>query len=302
MGCWNGTCGVSRLPIQAGDPIVLFPLLLELPNLERFEMGGGFCYAHDLAQPLTPGIRGVYNDYGGIEDLTGETLPLLQAYFANNAAEFLSREGEPADIDLTSLETVLNEGIERGELFNEDLDYSSGEVHLRPLGLMLVHANIHDELISTLGNRASWRTPEMTVRQALEAQLAPRFKAPKREAKQDHARRAIEFSLHSTALYTTLAKPERLMREFVDGTTDGGGKSKGKGKAESKKVLAPAAHAAVVDLMLFAEVLTELRTPWNYQCGAGSQSAVSKTHSVLVECMQGHLSRLAEEDEEFDEA
>jgi hypothetical protein len=64
MGCWNGTCGVSGLPIRAGEKIRVF--ILQYQNNEQIE-GGGSCYSNHLWTPYGPAIEGTYDDYGGIE-------------------------------------------------------------------------------------------------------------------------------------------------------------------------------------------------------------------------------------------
>ena len=65
MGCWNGTCAITQLPIVYEDEVVLIPLLST----------GGICShgitynATDKFIPLCLPIMGTYNDYGGIENI-----------------------------------------------------------------------------------------------------------------------------------------------------------------------------------------------------------------------------------------
>lgn len=66
MGCWNETCGVTQLPILAGDKVRLFVLRGGGPTRRE---GGGTCYINDIWSPIGPPISGVYNDYGGIEEV-----------------------------------------------------------------------------------------------------------------------------------------------------------------------------------------------------------------------------------------
>lgn len=41
MGSWNATCGVTQLPITAGDRVVLVPLIVKQPDfLARDNLGG----------------------------------------------------------------------------------------------------------------------------------------------------------------------------------------------------------------------------------------------------------------------
>lgn len=66
MGCWNGTCAVTRLPIFHGDPVVGF-LLAQCPPTEG--IAGGFYYTHGLWSPRAPHFFAKYNDYGAFEDI-----------------------------------------------------------------------------------------------------------------------------------------------------------------------------------------------------------------------------------------
>jgi hypothetical protein len=67
MGCWNGTCGISQLPILAGQRVWAF--LIGVAGYNDSCGPSGHCYSTDLGFPMTMPIRGRYNDYGGIEDI-----------------------------------------------------------------------------------------------------------------------------------------------------------------------------------------------------------------------------------------
>jgi len=68
MGCWCGTCGISHLPINAGDKIRLFFMTMQHYGNEK--EGAGFCYTNDVWYPRGLPISGEYDDYGGIENIT----------------------------------------------------------------------------------------------------------------------------------------------------------------------------------------------------------------------------------------
>lgn len=71
MGCWCETCGITQLPINAGDKVRLFVLVAQ--DDYRFHEGGagggGTCYATDRWSPIGPAIQGEYDDYGGVENI-----------------------------------------------------------------------------------------------------------------------------------------------------------------------------------------------------------------------------------------
>lgn len=61
MGSYYGTCGVTNLPIEDGDEVVLFvlenALAVSLPDCNM-------CYCDTLYYPVSPPIRATYEDYG----------------------------------------------------------------------------------------------------------------------------------------------------------------------------------------------------------------------------------------------
>lgn len=74
MGCWCETCGVTQLPINAGDKVRVFVMTSE----ENYAFskggagGGGTCYANDRWAPIGPPVQGEYDDYGGVENIVDD--------------------------------------------------------------------------------------------------------------------------------------------------------------------------------------------------------------------------------------
>lgn len=69
MGCWNGTCGLTNLPIMYGDEMYVFPIVES--------NGDSFCYSTALYRPSVLPFRAEYNDYGAGEKCTGAGLEIL---------------------------------------------------------------------------------------------------------------------------------------------------------------------------------------------------------------------------------
>jgi hypothetical protein len=67
MGCWNGTCFISNLPIRHGDEVVGF--VISYDNFKDEVGYSGSCYSEAYARPLGLPFFGTYDDYGGIEDI-----------------------------------------------------------------------------------------------------------------------------------------------------------------------------------------------------------------------------------------
>jgi len=69
MGCWNGTCGLSGLPIIHGEEMYVFPIVESYRD--------SFCYSTALYRPSVVPFRAEYNDYGAGEKCSGPALELL---------------------------------------------------------------------------------------------------------------------------------------------------------------------------------------------------------------------------------
>ena len=61
MGCWNGTCLISNMPILSGEEVVGYILRHTREDVENKSI----CYSTDYAKPVSLPIRGYYDDYGG---------------------------------------------------------------------------------------------------------------------------------------------------------------------------------------------------------------------------------------------
>ena len=90
MGCWNGTCGLTELPIIVGTDIFVFPVVESYTD--------SFCYSSALYRPSVLPFRAKYNDYGAGEDCTGIALPYLMEGIANQLIEQDVGENQYHDI------------------------------------------------------------------------------------------------------------------------------------------------------------------------------------------------------------
>lgn len=68
MECWNATCMLSQLPIKYGDDVVLIPIIKESTSVP-FQ---NIYYSNDLFKPLPIILKGQYNDYGYIDNGSGD--------------------------------------------------------------------------------------------------------------------------------------------------------------------------------------------------------------------------------------
>ena len=112
MGCWNGTCMISNLPIISGEKI---KLVILKPHLDKEEItSSGYCYATGLMSPTFLPIEGEYDDYGTIENIVEDwNTELILASFTSmyDVLEINKRELKKE----FSLYDICK-GIERGSL------------------------------------------------------------------------------------------------------------------------------------------------------------------------------------------
>lgn len=72
MGCWNKTCGLSNLPIIAGEPVYVFVLEKHDPKYSTSQ-----CESTWLYKPAMIPFYAEYNDYGAGENCSGIGLDIL---------------------------------------------------------------------------------------------------------------------------------------------------------------------------------------------------------------------------------
>lgn len=131
MGCWNETCGISNLPILAGEKIRVF--LLARGRADSWKHGGTH-YIDDLWMPLSMGIRAKYNDYGGVEEVVVESKALLAAIeLGEDAGEIetcineISRGGTTSTLGRDEVNVSHMMVIE--EIHQSMVDFSPVEAH-----------------------------------------------------------------------------------------------------------------------------------------------------------------------------
>jgi hypothetical protein len=91
MGCWNKTCGLSKLHITAGDEVLVFVLEQNHSDSER-------CYATAFWGPVLLPFYSEYNDYGGGENSFGVGLNYILDGLRKNLVEMEVGENECHDI------------------------------------------------------------------------------------------------------------------------------------------------------------------------------------------------------------
>lgn len=111
MGCWNKTCGLSNLHINAGMPVYVFVL--------EDKRDDSNCYATSLFRPLLLPFESEYNDYGGGENSSGVALPFVLKGIKDQLVEMPLGENQYHDIEVTKEkfdEALFFEAVHEGRL------------------------------------------------------------------------------------------------------------------------------------------------------------------------------------------
>lgn len=117
MGCWNKTCGLSRLHINAGEEVYVF--VIEEGNRNDTSR----CYTTALYAPLLMPFEAKYDDYGGGEDAKGVALPFILEGLREELVEMPQGENEYHDIPVTRDKFEVEnffEAVHEGRLFVKD--------------------------------------------------------------------------------------------------------------------------------------------------------------------------------------
>ncbi len=141
MGSWNNTCGLTNLPICAGDEVYVFPIY----EVDR----SGYrshCYTNALYNPSLSPFVAKYDDYGGGDDCSGITLPFTMAMITRNLVEMPVGKNEYHDI------AVKKDGFGNKEFFEAVHEhrlfidrYGSSK---RPVYFTMILKDIADRIIN----------------------------------------------------------------------------------------------------------------------------------------------------------
>ena len=140
MGCWNGTCGLTGLPIFYDDPVIAM-----LIQREHAKMTPTPCYPWTLWSPATLLVRSTYNDYGGIEldDSIKQRLLATQ----KDAARIMDKINFPDRDDYGYAYVAVDPFIV------EETDDQEHDLYRQPnkdFALWLAHEQVFDDLTTTV--------------------------------------------------------------------------------------------------------------------------------------------------------
>lgn len=296
MGSWNGTCGLTQLPIQQGDKVALFVL-----KRDRFPStsGGGFVYSYNQYSPICVPIFGEYDDYGGIENIyKNEEVAYVHLMYLLEDGKMpynqkeLERQksiGPITDKKPQNLKQFINDFIERGVF--------------EGIGFMMVHESVYQDVLKEMNSRKPYgRT--VTKKQLLMEDLNKYLDESKRkqrllqEAKEQLCllKEKEERNPEEEKVYQQLDDVV-FKAEMHDFGRHGDFNNRMVGFYHSydghfellQNLLHMAVfhddhdyHESLIDLIMFNHVMNFMRKMWTPQVGTGSGSKEYHLHKVLA--------------------
>ena len=141
MGCWNGTCYISKLPIFCDEDTVMilciknkFAIDTETPQT---------CYPCDIYKPFGYAIYGKYDDYGSIDRI--ENVDEVVSYLNKFSFKYETRFNDDVtnyQVTAENLEEFLSAVVSEEIKFEDNL-----------IVPMLIKRPLYDTLISHVKNR-----------------------------------------------------------------------------------------------------------------------------------------------------
>lgn len=139
MGCFNKKCGLTQLPIQHGDPVVL--LLGTKPDLSERGWDGGGSQLNYFKLLTTP-IYGNYNDYGWIEKIDQDSIDAAAKMLSVLGYDGSGLYGDHWDDCLSSLtEGLTSNADDNNVIANSTVSYTF--VHRKAWNNLLAYGRHH---------------------------------------------------------------------------------------------------------------------------------------------------------------
>jgi hypothetical protein len=287
MGCWNGTCMVSNLPIMAGDKVVAF--LISQPPF--FDVGAP-TREHGPSifwRPISPPIRAEYNDYGYIENIELGPAPdlalsilrkrLVERDLGENAHD---HEVRKADLTFETLGEWLHG--HRVQIVNEMGNYDE-YLDVLAIEIVMIHASIFDELVEI--GPDDWRHDERQSLAAAKHAFVEEMVESSKTLFPTRERRAGEAMLLDE-VRNTLIDP--VLGYAPEGRTE-----------EKVRALLAGIDPVIDDIVALRRMdmmLDALRKHWTPMQGAGSQDADYESYRYLMKAMDAVITKAQQYDDD----
>lgn len=303
MGCFNGTCGVSNLPIISGDQIAL----LFLVSNSAPDNDAGHCHSNDMWSPSFFPLYGEYNDYGSIENYKNDWI--TKDILARVKAHVIEKEaGENEYHDLEVKADTINTMEDLLELiYKSRIEIKQWHTELFPnphrFGFMMVHRDIYDFMSTdgedwlgapikvfdtiTLGNETYNQLLELLktggkeTRELMRCGLVKfpeekerRRTNPLRDMLDDYGRESDLSALYSPIKIRDYRR--RLLQKAINDVQVG--------DKEVQTII-----TEYCKFTMFDANMNNLRRSYTIQSGAGSQSTSYERYKALHVMMEKHI-------------
>jgi len=324
MGCWNGTCAISNLPIKHGDKIKV----VVIQNNQNPGHASGFCYETGMAKPVSFIFEGEYNDYGMIENIQDNPVnDIFVDYFNEGLKSESLTIGPRADCEPDSLINIL-ELIEREQILSKNTYWDEETQRMQngfsELGIMMFHASIVDKITETLYNDSGYwlkdYTPENLKKMAIQAlqkdkkhdfmMLIRSLNDELKEETDPGEKILIEKEIEEA--YEKMFKIKDLRENYENKfrslvSSEMGNPIVFEGMLRSMRALPKEQKLkyvqSLIDMLNLMQSMSSVRKHWGPCSGKGSQSDDHSPYRALIEGMNGIITKSFFErydDEELD--
>lgn len=146
MGCWNGSCALTGLPIFDGDEVVVLFL-----SQQPLSMQDNNCDATTYWSPLSYHFTGKYNDYGAVESCEGPLLNHIIDTIKENLAE--SEDVQKATFDIDQLfKAEHNNGLALVSKWKHTIGDVTQNFTAQRLQHIIIRKSVFDAVISQYGS------------------------------------------------------------------------------------------------------------------------------------------------------
>jgi len=270
MGSWNGTCGLTNLPIGEGADVVAYIIAMH-GHGNSGDSASAYLYPNQYAHPIGPALLATYDGYGGIENLAGPALAWWRARLVELSPALMTMDAcTPNDEVLKSLEGLIT-GMREDELYwgaadmrdKENVDYEPDS----RLGLMLLRKGAYDCFMQASMASDEWILDEhstpVDMYLARLAEVEPLLQAAL--TGNTRTRSVLFAALESLKAFSGATR--EVLTSVFDYLK----------RHEDPGLLEEIARAKVFDMSLEAA-----RKSWNRQCGAGNASSDTTLQLALA--------------------
>lgn len=302
MGCWNATCNISNLPISYKDKVVMIPLI-KIREKTVFNC----CNPEDNFVPMGFPIRGTYDEYGAIENIStpnfNKEFLMKQKFFYENR----DNDGSYRPADYDNFEDLVSQVL----CCHEGAYVSVSKSQLHPTGFaeinfMMIHQDLYDSIVNEIANRVPvYQNDNLRIcmldkyRKILQKGMSHIQKnngmligvSDAQKEKTQALVDAFNFSTYNDMTHDIFCGTSFFQTPIWQPYTK---RLVSVSDSEREEILNYA-----VEKYLFTVALSYMRKGYLCDCGAGSQSNEMRLHMLLAQFIRDYVEHTAVQDMEI---